>query len=305
MSGASRAIDGFAIPMSPSRPQEAARPGGGVVSVRALWLVVAVIIFVAWFIHHNGIMEAGSDVGYYLGVVGGSMMLLLLLYPLRKRIGWLRALGGLRYWFAIHMFLGIAGPSLILFHAGFNAGSLNAAVALYSMLLVAGSGLIGRFIYTRIHHGLYGRKASLQELQARLGLAEGEVKSRFHFAPQVESRLRAFEERALSQTANPIANAWWLSTLSLRAYWLRKRCLYELKSLLSKHAVRHDWDRAKLRRRIGSARRLLDSYMRTVQDVAQFGTYERLFSLWHVAHVPFVFLLVVSGVVHVIAVHMY
>jgi hypothetical protein len=30
-----------------------------------------------------------------------------------------------------------------------------------------------------------------------------------------------------------------------------------------------------------------------------------MFSLWHVLHVPFVFMLVISGVVHVIAVHMY
>jgi len=30
-----------------------------------------------------------------------------------------------------------------------------------------------------------------------------------------------------------------------------------------------------------------------------------LFSLWHILHVPFVFMLVISGVVHVIAVHMY
>ncbi len=203
------------------------------------------------------------------------------------------------------MFLGIAGPSLILFHAGFNAGSLNAAVALYSMLLVAGSGVIGRFIYTRIHHGLYGRKASLQELQARLGLAEGEVKSRFHFAPEVEARLRAFETRALEPGTNPITQVWSLATLSPRAWWLRRRCLRELKSLLAAHAARRDWDRDKLRRRVAAARRLLHRYVRDTQDVALFGTYERLFSLWHILHVPFVFLLLVSGVVHVIAVHMY
>ena len=33
------------------------------------------------------------------------------------------------------------------------------------MLTVAGSGLIGRYIYARIHFGLYGRKADLGELR--------------------------------------------------------------------------------------------------------------------------------------------
>jgi hypothetical protein len=30
-----------------------------------------------------------------------------------------------------------------------------------------------------------------------------------------------------------------------------------------------------------------------------------MFALWHVAHIPFVYLLVLSAVVHVVAVHMY
>ena len=35
------------------------------------------------------------------------------------------------------------------------------------------------------------------------------------------------------------------------------------------------------------------------------SAYERLFALWHVAHIPFVYLLVVSAIVHVVAVHAY
>ena len=49
----------------------------------------------------------------------------------------------------------------------------------------------------------------------------------------------------------------------------------------------------------------VDRYFRGLQRVAQFGMYEKLFSMWHVAHVPFVVLLAVSAIYHVIAVHMY
>jgi hypothetical protein len=42
-----------------------------------------------------------------------------------------------------------------------------------------------------------------------------------------------------------------------------------------------------------------------VVRVAQYNAYERVFALWHVAHLPFVYLLVISAVVHVIAVHAY
>ena len=35
------------------------------------------------------------------------------------------------------------------------------------------------------------------------------------------------------------------------------------------------------------------------------NSYERLFGLWHVFHLPFFYMLVVTAIVHVVAVHMY
>jgi hypothetical protein len=46
-------------------------------------------------------------------------------------------------------------------------------------------------------------------------------------------------------------------------------------------------------------------YLASVQVAAQFSAYERLFRLWHILHTPFVWLLGISGIVHVIAVNMY
>ena len=63
--------------------------------------------------------------------------------------------------------------------------------------------------------------------------------------------------------------------------------------------------RTNCRRRKRRARRLVDQYLHAVVRVAQYSAYERVFALWHVAHLPFVYLLVISAVVHVIAVHAY
>jgi len=41
------------------------------------------------------------------------------------------------------------------------------------------------------------------------------------------------------------------------------------------------------------------------RQVAEFRVYERLFSLWHVLHLPLFFMLLAAGIVHVIAVHVY
>jgi hypothetical protein len=276
-----------------------------VLPVWRVWLLVAVLVGSAWLVSLGKLYTPGSDFGYYIGLVGGVMMLTLLLYPLRKHVRFMSALGATRHWFKLHMFFGIAGPTLILYHSTFNLGSLNATVALICMLLVAGSGVIGRFIYTRIHHGLYGRRATLQEAQARLGICEGEVKSKFHFAPKVEQRLKTFEAQALDHSGGFVQHAWGFMSLGSRALWVRWLCRRELRQVLAQHAEQRQWPPGKLAARLAAADDRIVTFLESVRRVSQFNTYERLFSLWHILHVPFVYMLVISGVIHVIAVHMY
>jgi len=71
------------------------------------------------------------------------------------------------------------------------------------------------------------------------------------------------------------------------------------------HAEKHQWDSTKLENRLKPGKRAVRKYLNAIIDVARFSAYERLFSLWHVIHVPFIFMLVISGIIHVIAVHMY
>ena len=258
-----------------------------------------------WLSARGEYYTPGDDFGYYLGLVGGVMMLVLLLYPLRKHVSFLNKLGAINHWFRFHMLLGIAGPALILFHSKFTIGSLNAGVAMGCMVLVAGSGVVGRFMYRRIHHGLYGRRATLQEMQAQLGVQEGDVRSKFHFAPNVEARLKAFGDLAHAHPDGFLRTTWQFLTISLHARLVHSQCMRDLKKILGSHATQRGWERHKLRRRLATASEMISTYLTAARHAAQFSVYERLFSLWHILHVPFVFMLVISGVVHVIAVHMY
>jgi hypothetical protein len=258
-----------------------------------------------WLAAQGGYYTPGDDFGYYLGLVGAVMMLVLLLYPLRKHVSFLNKLGAIRHWFKLHMFFGITGPLLILFHSQFSFGSLNAGVALGCMLLVASSGIVGRFMYRRIHHGLYGRRATLQDMHAHLGIQEGEVRSKFHFAPRVETRLKEFGKLAQTRPQGFLRSTWQFLTISLRARHVRRQCMRDLKKILGSHATQRGWERHKLRQRLAIAGEMISTYLEAARHAAQFSAYERLFSLWHILHVPFVFMLVISGVVHVIAVHMY
>src|SRR5947209_14459108 len=172
-----------ALPVPPSSGAD--RPAARASGELPLYLLLAALVFAAWRFSKLGYFKPGDDIGYWIGVVGASMMLLLLSYPLRKYFRFMQRLGKIKWWFIVHMTLGIVGPLLILLHSTFHLRSLNASVALFSMLIVAGSGVVGRFLYLRIHRDLQGKRSNLAELQRRAGLADGEMKCRLRFPPEV------------------------------------------------------------------------------------------------------------------------
>ncbi len=241
-----------------------------------------------------------SPVGFNLGVAGSLLMLLALVgYPLRKHARWLQRLGALKHWFRVHMLLGIVGPTLVLFHSTFHVRSLNAAVALGSMLLVVASGLIGRYLYTQIHFGLYGHRATLQALQEQLADDSKVTKSKLHFAPNVEQWLRQFTNHSIETERRFPLTLWWFLTLAVRRKIVEFCCEDELRGMMRTKKIPEFPGGA------SQAVRLVATYLRGVQRVAQFTTYERIFALWHVLHIPLIYILVGSAAIHVVAVYMY
>jgi len=272
------------------------------------WLLtpaVCALVGSAWLFSRYGSYKSGSLLGYNLGLAGGVGLLFILLYPLRKRTRFLHALGPTKSWFAMHMTCGVLAPFLILLHSKFHIGSVNAGVALISMLLVAASGFVGRFIYVRIHHGLYGTRMSLAELQAQVGFNSGEVRSKLSFAPRVEEWLREYEATAVERPKNMVHGMWRFLTLGLRARWVRRRCTQEFARAYRMHARAVKWDAAQQQRHLAGGKALIASFVAGAQRVAQFSRYERLFSLWHALHVPLIWMMVFSAIAHVIAVHAY
>ena len=262
-------------------------------------VTVGVLGGAAYVVAYGKYYTPRSAVGFYLGVTGTLMMLALLAYPLRKHVRWMQRWGALKHWFRVHMILGIVGPTLVLFHSTFHIRSPNAAVALLSMLVVVISGIIGRFVYTKIHYGLYGSRATLEKVHEEFAGRSQDTKSQLHFAPRVEQWLQAFEQISTRTDRSFTANLWQLLILGVKRRFLQFRCARELRGIL--RAERHP----EFRERAPEAIHLVSLYLKEVERVAHFSTYERLFSLWHVFHIPLIYILAVSTVFHIIAVYMY
>lgn len=183
------------------------------------------------------------------------------------------------------MILGLAGPVILVFHSGFKLGSFNSSVAFFCMLIVAISGLLGRYYYQRIHHGLYGSKIRFEELYSNNGLPDSLVRDS---DPAITRLSGEFEEieKALTQQHTEINR-------SLGFYRGMKSRIGRLRrDIASSRLTRDDKKQVFLR-------------LKSLRSICVLGTNEILFSHWHVFHIPLLVMLVLSGIIHVAVVHFY
>lgn len=270
-----------------------------------IFVMTGLLLFLAWLVANGDLYKPGSQLGYNLGLAGGVMMLTLLLYPLRKRIPWLEQSGSMKAWFRYHMVFGIAGPVLILFHTTFHPASMNARVALYAMVLVAVSGIVGRFVYRQAHLGLYGRELTLADSEAELKASSEGIDSAFVLQPEILQRLKAFRETALTPLEGIDARAWRFCTLRWQGKMLIRSVRSAVKQALLENAKRKNWTRSQTKLSYLLGMKQIARYVDAVCKTARYSTWNYLFSFWQLIHVPLLYVLVFSAITHVVAVHMY
>lgn len=261
-----------------------------VVSALVFFGVVAAIVF-GWEHRHDRSIDPEDGIGYWLGIAGVSFLAILLIYPLRKRSPKLRSIGSVGFWFRFHMVLGLLAPLTILYHSRFTWSSLNSAVALFAILIVASSGLIGRFLYSHVHRGYSTRTLALRDLKRDMDGLLDELEHEHIGDVHVIQMLHELEDQALAAGRSFWAGARSFVGLRLRALRLSR----EIRSHLDDPDTKH---RKELL--IG-----LSDFLRAVRRASSFAFYSRLLRLWHFLHLPLFFMLIAAITLHVIAVHRY
>ncbi|HEX5789305.1 MAG TPA: hypothetical protein VFY03_14070 [Woeseiaceae bacterium] len=262
-------------------------------------------LIVGWVGREERRLFPDHGLGYALGIAGSFLLLSLLLYPLRKKFRALSFLGNVRNWFKTHMIIGVVAPITILYHSNFYFGSVNSTAALASMLLVAVSGLVGRYLYGKVHHGLFGRKANLKELLGTVRLSVRDAGPAAQFVPSMMQAIAAFDRQVLQPPKgliDTIVLPFRLGVQTRLAYWRIARLVArELDAQAASSAI----VRAHRDRLLRLAQAFIREHLRRVRRVAAFVAYDKLFSLWHKIHLPFFLILIFTAIVHVVAVHAY
>lgn len=272
--------------------------------VRAFgWGVVAALLW-GYNAHLDRYITPDRGLGYALGITGGSLMLLLLLYPARKRAEWLKFIGGVPVWYRAHMTLGILGPLLVLFHSNFSLGATNSNVALFCMLAVSGSGLVGRYIYGRVYGDWHEHKSTLEELQNRAEQLRKQM-SAITMLPDYLGAIEAEEQRLFRPARTSFGAMFYPVTIGVRSTLARWRLDKRIRHMVLEAARQSPTVAAHGQRLTAAALNYSTRRLDAVRRVREHAAYVRLFSYWHLAHVPFFIMTLVAGVVHVVSVTVY
>lgn len=285
-------------------PHRAAKRGSTfeVYAFPVFLMMVIGALAAGWIFKDRLGIEAEEGVGYWLGIAGISCVGILLIYPLRKRIPRLAFLGSVPDWFHFHMALGLLAPALILFHAGFRTGSVNAAIALYAMLVVAGSGLLGRMLYVRIHRDLTGKRAEIRAMAEDAGLLRQTLIGDFAEVADIATELEATLHKPRPNVFSALGYA---VSSSARITTARRRMLAALKRGARRVSTAKPGGVAAVRRLRRDGATLVHAYCRQLKHASYLTFFERLFALWHIVHMPLFMLMVVAAGIHIVAVHLY
>jgi len=274
-----------------------ARGSGSIHNILLFLLSLATALLVAWVVytgwdfyataytdrpHHEDFraLRPAGFIGHGLGILGTLMVLLLLLYTARKRFKFMSRWGDLRVWLRYHIFLGVAGPILITLHTSFKFNGL-VSVSYWSMVAVALSGVVGRYLYQQIPRNMLGETLDADMIENRNEEILVELAANYGLGDKALDGLEKLALSKLENRAAPVA----LLTLPLTNLFLARK----LQSFLLGYGLKPDQKALDLCREwVLQTRRLL--LFHQIRD---------LFHYWHVFHKPFAIIMILVMVVHV------
>jgi hypothetical protein len=269
-----------------------------------LFLGIISILFVVWYVNQEaGSYYTSSQIdrprlpvhsdwkpsglyGHGLGIIGSSMLILLFIYSIRKRVKMFRTWGRLPTWLNYHIFLGIAGPILVTFHTAFKFGGL-VSISYWSMIAVMISGFIGRYIYVKIPRQLSGVELSLSDVKHKRSELLSILKDDYGLDNE---HLVLIDQFSNSAKLKERGLAGYFSFLYMDLVgWFQYHIF--IKKIIK--SVNIPLEKEK------ELKSLVKNDVQLSRQIAFWDAAQTLFHYWHVIHKPFAYTMVVIMIIHI------
>ncbi len=231
------------------------------------------------------ILKPSGFLGHGYGIIGSFLILLgVMTYMLRKRFRSLTRFGLLKYWLEFHIFLCTLGPILVLYHTSFKFGGI-VAISFWSMVAVFASGIIGRFIYIQIPRSIEGRELSLTEV-SDLKTDLNEILKNINLDEKSYEEIISLTKKKVGLYHNNFFVRYYKNILDDQKSLKRVKALVK-QSNISKKEYKY---------LIG----ILKNEISLNRKIDRLTTMQNLLKYWHVAHLPFAFIMLIVMIIHVV-----
>jgi hypothetical protein len=231
----------------------------------------------------------GKPISWYLGWVGFLTMALTNFYSIRKRFQFMRSWGSMNGWLDFHIFCGLMGPTMILFHSNFKIGGL-VAISFWSMVISFASGIVGRYFYVQLLHQQAHIEKEIEKaeklLKERLTSSRGPIPDEKLLALKY-SALRFYGAGALIA----VAPNYQLAEISTLGALFRSMIADVRAKIFSPNFAKSIDQNATL---------LLKNYALKVRRFGFLVPFQRLMGYWHAFHMPFAVVMYVLALVHIV-----
>ena len=235
------------------------------------------------YLNLHELYKPSGFIGQGLGILGTLLMIVgVVSYMLRKRWSVLHRFGKLRDWLTFHIFLCTLGPFLVLLHTTFKFGNI-ASVSFWSMAIVVGSGIFGRYVYIRIPKTVNGQFLSPQVIKR----AQDSLIQRI----AGKTQLPAAYIRAITEETKPSGGIIPSVFQSLRFELRKGRQKKQFDEALTNQAVKPEL-------RQWAIPLLMDNaHLQIRAQVMQ--PFIRAFGYWHVLHIPLALVMLIALIIHI------
>lgn len=257
----------------------------------------------SWLVISNTNFLTNSDFSYNAGLVGGFLMLCSIFYAMFKRIKFIYAMGHNETWFYAHLICGVLGTMIVIFHTTFQIKSINSAVALTCLGLVIVSGIFGRYIGTLLAF-------QMQKIYERIGPQEiSLINSLARYRQTTDKKVKCGISRLL---AIGLGNQkrWYTKAIDFiklpcYALSLHYKLSKSLKTTYKAIAREKGWDRKEFKEHLSETRMLTRGYVKNIFLLGFTQMVSDLFVHWRTIHTSVLYLLTLTAVGHIVAIHMY
>jgi hypothetical protein len=239
--------------------------------------------------HHElyKFLKPGGFRSHAFGMVGSGMLILLLLYSVRKRVRLFQRMGPLSRWLNLHIFLGATGPLFIILHSTLKLNGL-VAVSFWSMIAVALSGILGRYLYLQIPRNIIGQELSLNEaIELNQNLMH-QLTRNFQIDATEIQEIESLLLKSPQREQNVLKSLFSLITSDI-SFFLTSRKIK--KQMRTKFNIPH------IQMKVLFS--LLQQRAYINQRLNLWNKIHQLFHYWHVFHKPFALVMYIIMVVHI------